>query len=111
MVTNTNQQELPSSVVDMEINYLLTDVKLVWVLAYLQPSLVLVGPMKPVYGPVPSLISFFISQLKIKSLTYAQYMTPYQSMKLDIVFLVPMAIMFALTGFSESNEDIAELCR
>ena len=65
--------------------------------------------MKPVYDPVPSLISFIISQLKINNLTYAQYMTPYQSMKLDKVFLVTMAIMYALMGFCESNEDIAEL--
>ena len=35
MVTHTNQQELPSSVVDMEINCLLTDVKLVWVTSLL----------------------------------------------------------------------------
>ena len=67
--------------------------------------------MKPVYDPVPSLISFIISQLKINSLTYAQYMTLYQPMKLDIVFLVTMAIMYALTGFIESIKDIAELCR
>ena len=32
-------------------------------------------------------------------------------MKLDIVFLVTMAIMYALTGFIESIKDIAELCR
>ena len=50
--------------------------------------------MKPVYGPVPSLISFIISQLKINSMTYAQYMTPYHSIKLDIVFLVTMATMY-----------------
>ena len=58
---------------------------------------------------ISSLISFIISQLKINSLIYTQYTTHYQSMKLDIVFLVTMAIMYALTGFFESNEDIAEL--
>ena len=35
--------------------------------------------------------------------------TPYQSIKL--VFFITMAILYALTGFSESSKDIAELCR